>query len=271
MRVVSANVNGIRAAVRRGGIAWLAAREADVVCLQEVRCTDDQLADALAGTPFEAWTVAHSPCAQLGRSGVAVLTREAPLAQRVGLGVAEFDDQGRWVEVDVPTPAGPLSVASAYVHTGEAETPKQDEKHRFLDAVTERLTALAKAETDGTRAGAVVAGDLNVAHREVDIKNWKGNLKKAGFLPSERAYLDRWFGEHGWTDLGRAHGGEGPGPYTWWSWRGQAFDNDAGWRIDYQLATPGLAERVRSVEVGRAASYAERWSDHAAVLVDYDL
>ncbi len=115
------------------------------------------------------------------------------------------------------------------------------------------------------------AGDLNIAHREVDIKNWRGNRKAAGFLPEERAYLDTWFEEQGWRDLGREHGGEGPGPYTWWSWRGQAFDNDSGWRIDYQLATAPLAARAVRASVGRAASYGERWSDHAPVLVEYAL
>jgi len=114
----------------------------------------------------------------------------------------------------------------------------------------------------------VIAGDLNVAHAEVDIKNWKGNLKKAGFLPEERAFLDEWLA-NGWVDLGRVHGGEGPGPYTWWSWRGKAFDNDAGWRIDYLLATEALAANAAGVSVGRADSYAERWSDHAAVTADF--
>ena len=114
----------------------------------------------------------------------------------------------------------------------------------------------------------MIAGDLNVAHAEVDIKNWMGNLKKAGFLPEERAFLDEWLA-NGWVDLGRAHGGEGPGPYTWWSWRGKAFDNDAGWRIDYLLVTEALAVAVAGVSVGRADSYAERWSDHAAVTADF--
>jgi exodeoxyribonuclease-3 len=113
-----------------------------------------------------------------------------------------------------------------------------------------------------------VCGDLNIAHREVDIKNWKGNRGKAGFLEEERAYLDRWF-DRDWVDVGRRLGGEGPGPYTWWSWRGQAFDTDAGWRIDYQVATPGLGERAVRAEIGRAPSYAERWSDHAPLIVDF--
>jgi exodeoxyribonuclease-3 len=159
-----------------------------------------------------------------------------------------------------------VTVVSAYIHSGQAGTPKMDEKFAFLDVVTKRLAELAAAG-----AMVVVAGDLNIAHREVDLKNWRTNRTNAGFLPEERAYLDRWFDELGWRDLGREHGGEGPGPYTWWTWRGQAFDNDAGWRIDYQLATPALADRARSVEIDRAATYDERWSDHAPVIVGYDV
>lgn len=140
------------------------------------------------------------------------------------------------------------------------------QKYAFLEVVTRRLDELMAAG-----GHAVVVGDLNIAHRNVDIKNWKGNLKTAGFLPEERAYLDRWIDGDGWVDLGRRFGGEGPGPYTWWSNRGQAFDNDSGWRIDYQLATPGLAERVTEVVVDRAASYDARWSDHAPLVVTYDL
>jgi exodeoxyribonuclease-3 len=114
-------------------------------------------------------------------------------------------------------------------------------------------------------AGVLVCGDLNVAHHPVDIKNWRGNRGKAGFLEEERAYLDRWLAGP-WVDLGREHGGAGPGPYTWWSWRGRGFDTDGGWRIDYALASRGLAERCRTVTVGKAASYDERWSDHAPVV-----
>jgi exodeoxyribonuclease III len=152
------------------------------------------------------------------------------------------------------------------VHTGEARTDRQAEKYRFLDAITERLDSWA---VDG--AMAVVTGDLNVAHHEHDLKNWKGNLAKSGFLPQERAYLDRWFANGQWVDVHRALHGPGPGPYTWWSWRGKAFDNDAGWRIDYQLASLSLAKLATSASAGRAAAYDLRWSDHAAVTVDYDL
>jgi exodeoxyribonuclease-3 len=259
--VLSANVNGVRAALRRGGLAWLAAQDADVLCLQEVRADDVQLLGSLAAGGLGELHSAHAPAQQIGRAGVAVLSRSAPLAVRPGL--TDFADAGRWVEADLSTETGLLTVVSAYVHTGEAGTPKQEEKYRFLDAMTLRMAQLSARSAAGA-GEAIITGDFNIAHREADLKNWKGNLGKSGFLIDERAYLDRWF-EGGWCDLGRRHAGDGPGPYTWWSWRGRAFDVDTGWRIDYLLATEGLAERLVKVEVGRAASYAERWSDHAPV------
>jgi len=268
LRVVTVNVNGIRAAERRGGVPWLVEAAPDVICLQEVRATGEQLHEALAGSPLGEYHVAHSEAPDKGRAGVAVLSREQPLAVREITGIAGMDGLGRWIEADLPSSFGPLTVVSAYVHTGEADTPKQIDKYAFLDAMDERLAALRRS-VSRRKGHALICGDLNVAHREVDIKNWKGNIGKAGFLEEERAYFDRWFDRH-WVDLGRRLGGEGPGPYTWWSWRGQAFDNDAGWRIDYQIATPGLAERAREARIGRAASYAERWSDHAPVVVDFD-
>jgi exodeoxyribonuclease III len=289
LRVVSANVNGIRAAARRGGLGWLDELAADVIALQEVRASRDELSATLAGAGMTGWRITHAEAAAKGRAGVAVLSRAEPVEVRTGFGPAgsgaesgsgsEFAEAGRWVEADLPTDAGVVTIASTYVHTGEAGTARQDEKHRFLDAMTERMRSLRKdsAGSGGDRAGrqAVVTGDLNVAHREIDLKNWRGNLKKAGFLPSERDYFDRWLDDAhpdgGWVDVHRALAGDGPGPYTWWSWRGQAFDNDTGWRIDYQLATAGLAERAVKADVGRAASYAQRWSDHAAVIIDYAL
>jgi len=267
LRVVTANVNGIRAAERRGGLQWLADSGADVICLQEVRATRDQVDEVLAGSPLDGWVVSHSEAPDKGRAGVAVLTRVTPKAVNDVTGHEAMDGLGRWIEVEVESSLGPVTVVSAYVHSGEADTPKQEDKYAFLEAMDARLAQLRRSTT--RRKGHVlVCGDLNIAHREVDIKNWKGNLRKAGFLPEERAYLDRWFASS-WVDLGRHLGGEGPGPYTWWSWRGQAFDNDAGWRIDYQVATPGLAEAASAAAVGRAPSYAERWSDHAPLTVDF--
>ena len=267
LRVVTANVNGIRAAQRRGGLEWLAESGADALCLQEVRATSEQLAQVLADSPLADWHVAHAEAPEKGRSGVAVLTRQEPLAVRDRFRQQAINGQGRWVEVDLDTGLGPVTIGSVYVHSGEVDTPKQEAKYAFLEGMDARMRALARRATkDGIDA--LVCGDFNIAHHEVDIKNWKGNLKSAGFLPEERVYLDRWFARS-WRDLGREFGGQGPGPYTWWSWRGQAFDNDAGWRIDYHAATPGLAGRASHVEIGRAPSYAERWSDHAPVIADF--
>jgi exodeoxyribonuclease-3 len=272
LTIATANVNGVRAAARRGMGGWLARRMPDVLALQEVRAPDDALIEALGA----GWHVVHEEAAAKGRAGVAVATRTSPVAVRVGLepdGVRgpAFDGTGRWVEADLALDASTsgaalLSVVSTYVHTGEAGTPRQLEKAAFLDAMLARMTALA---ADGRHV--LVMGDLNVAHREADLKNWKANRTKSGFLPAERAWFDRLLGEHGWVDVVRAAAGEGPGPYTWWSWRGKAFDTDAGWRIDYQLASPGLAARVVKAEVDRAPTYTQRWSDHAPVVVDYDV
>lgn len=271
---ITANVNGIRAAARRGGLDWLAAANADVICLQEVRATHEQVHEQLSESGLAHMHVSHSASESLGRNGVAVLSLAQPVAVREGVGEPEFARQGRWIEVDLETALGPLTVVSAYVHTGEAQTPKQDEKFRFLDAMDRRLAALRR-RASRLKGHVLVTGDFNVAHAEVDIKNWKGNRDKAGFLPEERAYLDRWLGVPGgkpgpWRDLGRALGGPGPGPYTWWSWRGRGFDTDGGWRIDFQIATPELAARAREAVVGKAPTYAERWSDHAPLTVTFD-
>ena len=267
LTVVTANVNGIRAAARRGGLEWLADSDADVVCLQEVRATHEQLHEVLAASDLRARHVSHAPAPQLGRAGVAVLSKEQPTSVRTGTRSPDLDGQGRWIEVDLDSPVGPVTVVSAYVHAGEAGTAKQEEKFAFLEAMDRRLATLRRSARR-RRAEAIVCGDLNVAHHEVDIKNWKGNRGKAGFLEEERAYLDKWFAKD-WVDLGRVHGGPGPGPYTWWSWRGKGFDTDGGWRIDYAMTTPGLAARCTGVVVGKATSYAERWSDHAPLTATF--
>lgn len=264
LRIATVNVNGVRAAFRKGMGDWLAERELDIVTLQEVRAPDDIVHELFADTGYR---VAHTEAAAKGRAGVAVLSRIEPDAVRIGNGDAYFDDAGRWIETDLSLPDGStLTVVSVYVHSGEVGTPRQDDKYRFLDQMSIRL---AELHASGNRA--VVTGDLNVGHTELDIKNWKGNLKKAGFLPEERAYFDRFFGKLGWVDVHRKLAGDVPGPYTWWSMRGQAFDNDSGWRIDYQLATPNLAESARHAVVDRAPSYDTRWSDHAPLVIDYDI
>ncbi|MFT4298910.1 MAG: exodeoxyribonuclease III [Aeromicrobium sp.] len=268
IRLATVNVNGIRAAWNKNrgqstGLAeFLAERDCDIVTLQEVRAPDALVHEMLAGTGYH---VAHAEAADKGRAGVAVLSRLEPAAIRIGLG-GPSDESGRWIEADLPHAGGSLTVVSAYVHTGGVGTPKQDLKYQFLDDMIVRL-----GELRDSGAHAVVTGDLNVAHTPRDIRNAKGNVKKAGFLPEERAYFDRFFGELGWVDVARRLAGDVDGPYTWWSMRGQAFDNDTGWRIDYQMATPDLGESAVSAVVDRAESWAERWSDHAPLVVDYDL
>ena len=291
LTVATINVNGVRAARRRGMGAWLARCMPDVLCLQEVRAGDDVLAEALG----HGWHVVHEEAAAAGRAGVAVASRARPTATRASLpGLVDVDGAGRWVELDLPlrpdaTGAGrTLTAASVYVHTGQAGTARQKEKERFLAAVARRLRELAADPSTHVLA----CGDFNVAHREIDLKNWKGNLKKAGFLPAERAWLDELLGSKLPTsrllaghpnssdqrpaagvfiDVHRRLAGDVAGPYTWWSWRGRAFDNDAGWRIDYQIASAALALRAVRAQVDRAPSYEERWSDHAPLIVWYDV
>jgi exodeoxyribonuclease-3 len=277
LRVATVNVNGIRAAFRKGMGDWLEGRGVDILALQEVRASTDDL-EALLGPE---WNIVHDPASAKGRAGVALASRRPVEIHRVALGADDFDSAGRWLEADYRVGENMLTVVSTYVHSGEVDTPKQVEKYLFLDAMTERMRELSSHTPF-----ALVVGDLNVGHTELDIKNWKGNVKNAGFLPRERAYFDRFMGPRGeavlgadgstaaglgWVDVGRTWSGNVPGPYTWWSFRGQAFDTDAGWRIDYQLATPELAALVTSYTVDRASSYDTRWSDHTPVVVDYDL
>ena len=274
IRVASVNVNGVRAAFRKGMQPWLDASGVDVLALQEVRAEREDLV-ALLG---DEWSVANDEASAKGRAGVAIATRAHQDAIRTTLGPDTVDTAGRWIEVDITTPEGnPLTIVSCYVHSGEAGTPKQDAKYEFLDIMSGRMQEI------GTQSEyALVVGDLNVGHRSLDIRNWKGNLKNSGFLPQERAYFDQWIGgeedpsyntgaEGRYTDIGRAHSGEVEGPYSWWGWRGKAFDNDTGWRIDYQLATKKLADSLRDYRIDRAPSYDARWSDHAPVIADYDI
>lgn len=265
--IASINVNGLRAALRKGMRDWLAARAPDIVTMQEVRAPEESVPELLG----DGWHVADAPCSTAGRAGVAIATRGAPTDTQIGFGKKIDDDRfaasGRWVESTVPTNDGRLLTAlSAYVQTGDAKDDgRMEEKHAFLASARTRMQQLRDLGHH-----VVLTGDLNVAHHEVDIKNGKGNRGKAGFLEEERAHFDALQAE-GWVDLGRALGGDGPGPYTWWSWRGRAYDNDAGWRIDYQIASPDLAALATEATVDRAPSYDTRWSDHAPVVVTYDL
>ena len=277
LRIASVNTNGVRAAFRNGMGDWLDARDVDILALQEVRASTEDLENLLGSQ----WDILHDAATAKGRAGVALASRNKASIHRVELGAATFDSAGRWLEADYEVGDRIVTVVSTYVHSGEVGTPKQVEKYKFLDAMARRMPEL-KAHSEL----ALIVGDLNVGHRELDIRNWRGNRKNAGFLPKERAYFDRFFGPArkrtqgadgvkrvglGWVDVGRAWAGEVDGPYTWWSQRGRAFDTDTGWRIDYHMATPALAATVRNYAVDRAAAHDQRWSDHSAVVVDYAL
>jgi exodeoxyribonuclease-3 len=280
LRIASVNTNGVRAAYRKGMGDWLDARGVDILAMQEVRASTEDLENLLGSE----WDILHDAATAKGRAGVAIASRRASASgkasiHRVTFGDDDFDSAGRWLEADYQVGDTVVTVVSTYVHSGEDNTPKQVEKYKFLDAMSARMPELAH---EGGLA--VIVGDLNVGHRELDIRNWKGNRKNAGFLPKERAYFDRFLGPAGaavegidgsvgpglgWVDVGRRWAGEVDGPYTWWSQRGRAFDTDTGWRIDYHLASPVLAATVTGYWVDRAPSHEERWSDHAPVVVDY--
>lgn len=262
LTVSSVNVNGLRAAVRKGFLPWLAATDADVVCLQEVRAQPEQLPDEVREPA--GWHAVYAPAADRGRAGVALLTRRQPERVRVGFGLPEFENAGRYLEADLPG----VTVASLYLPSGEVGTERQEQKLRFMEGFLPYLTDLRKRAADGGRE-VLVCGDWNIAHQEVDIRNWRGNRKNSGFLPEERAWLSRVYEEAGYVDVVRRLHPDQDGPYSWWSYRGQAFDRDTGWRIDLHVATAPLADRALKARVERAASHAERWSDHAPVTAVY--
>ncbi|MFK4224138.1 exodeoxyribonuclease III [Streptomyces sp. NPDC019890] len=264
LTVTTVNVNGLRAAAKKGFVEWLAGTAADVICLQEVRAEAHQLPDEVREPA--GWHTVHAPALAKGRAGVSLYTRREPDRVQTGFGSSEFDASGRYVEADLPG----VTVASLYLPSGEVGTEKQDEKMRFMAEFLPYLRELkARSAADGREV--VVCGDWNIAHREADLKNWRGNKKNSGFLPEEREWLSRVFDEAEYVDVMRALHPDVEGPYSWWSYRGRAFDNDTGWRIDYQVATVGLAGRAVKAWVERAATHGERWSDHAPVSAVYEL
>ncbi|VEI13925.1 exodeoxyribonuclease III [Trueperella bialowiezensis] len=268
MLVATVNVNGIRAAVRKGMRDWVEETGADVILLQEVRAPEDLVADIVG----EDYTLIQRASTLKGRAGVAIAVRKGLEVTSAVIGIGENEpdvDTGRWVEATIPELG--TTFVSAYLHSGVADNPeKMAAKYAHLDRVEARLGELL-AERSADVPHALVGGDFNIVHTERDIKNWKPNYNKtSGVLQPEIDYLDRWFAGQ-WVDTHRQLSGEAQGPYTWWSQRGKAFDNDAGWRIDYQMTTPELAERAVSARVDRAPSYAERWSDHAPLVMRYDV
>ena len=255
MRVVTLNVNGIRSAAKKGLYRWLAAQRADVVCLQEIKAQASDLDLALHCVKGMHAYYAHA--AKRGYAGVALYSRREPDALREGFGAKEFDGEGRYLEARF----GPLSIISVYLPSGSAGPHRQASKFRFLEQFLPQLRTLRSRGRD-----VLLCGDWNIAHREIDLRNWRSNRKNSGFLPEEREWLSRVFRQLGYVDVFRRLDPR-PGQYTWWSNRGQAWAKNVGWRIDYQIATPRLAARAR-----RAAIFKRRrFSDHAPLTIDYDL
>ncbi|MDO4887374.1 MAG: exodeoxyribonuclease III [Actinomycetaceae bacterium] len=265
MRIATCNVNGIRAAARKGMGEWIASADADVLLLQEVRAPGE-LVPPLIG---EGYAVHSEVCEIKGRAGVTVAVREGIEVGHIRRGV-DGDEHpastGRWLEVELPE--FDLLVTSAYLHSGDAASEeKMALKYHHLDAVTERLSALASQP-----GHVLVAGDFNIVRSPLDIKNWKPNHNRtSGVLDPEIAYLERWFGPMGFADVQRALDPDSQGPYTWWSQRGKAFANDVGWRIDYHMTDAALAAKATNYRIDRAESYDARFSDHAPLVVDYDI
>ena len=256
LRIISMNLNGIRSAVGKGFLDWLQRQNADIICLQELKAQPTDLS-AVILAPDGYHGQFH--CAEKkGYSGVGIYSRHLPEHITEGIGHAGFDAEGRYLRADF----GNLSVISLYMPSGSSSEERLQVKFAFMDEFFPVLLALRAEGREG-----VICGDWNIAHREIDLKNWKGNLKNSGFLPAERAWLSRVFDEQGWIDVYRRLHPEATGDaYTWWSNRGQARAKNVGWRIDYQIATPAVAQTARAASV-----FKEQWfSDHAPLIVDYD-
>lgn len=256
LRIITSNLNGIRSAARKGFFEWMAAQEADVVCVQELKAQARDMAPEMVSPPgyFGHFHYAEKK----GYSGVGIYSRREPDAIVEGLGIADIDVEGRYLQADF----GNLSVISLYLPSGSSSEERQQVKFYFLERFLPHLRELKVCGRN-----VILCGDWNIAHREIDLKNWKSNQKNSGFLPEERAWLTHVFNEVGWVDVYRRLHPDATGEaYTWWSNRGQAWAKNVGWRIDYQISTGTVAERARRAEVYKG----QRFSDHAPLTVDYD-
>ena len=254
VRILTLNVNGIRAAARKGVFNWIRRQRADVICLQEIRAQKDQL-EGGAYRP-RAYHCHYVDAERKGYSGVAILCRRRPGRVITALGWPEFDPEARFVEARFPN----LSVVSLYVPSGTSGDSRQASKMEFLNRLEGQLRRWKRS-----RRQYLICGDFNIAHKPIDLKNWRANQKHSGFLPEEREWMDLLFDQIGFVDAFR-NVDPRPDRYTWWSNRGRAWEKNVGWRIDYQVATPGLGAAAK-----RARIYTkERFSDHAPLVMDYD-
>lgn len=254
MRIITLNANGVRSAARKGFFDWLAEQDADVVCLQETKAQAAQIEDAIYWP--EGYQCYYLDAEKKGYSGVAVYARREPDELIQGLGWADMDAEGRYLEARF----GKLSVVSLYLPSGSSSEERQQVKFHFLARFMPFLRDCAKSGRDY-----VFCGDWNIAHKPIDLKNWRSNQKNSGFLPEERAWMDELFGPESWVDAFREVNQE-DGQYTWWSNRGQAWAKNVGWRIDYQVVSPSLKDKIRAAAIHKD----QRFSDHAPLTIDYD-
>lgn len=256
LRIISANLNGIRSAVKKGFLPWMASQQADFVCMQELKAQQDDLSAEMLHPDGMHGYFHHAE--KKGYSGCGIYTPHKPDEVFYGYGNEEFDAEGRYVEARFKG----LSVISVYMPSGSSSPERQEAKYRYLDSF---LPHLIKLKNSGREI--VLCGDVNIAHQEIDLKNWKGNLKNSGFLPEERAWLSNLFNQVGFVDVYRHLEPDATDAcYTWWSNRGQAYAKNVGWRIDYQISTPNIAQGAKHTSIYKD----ERFSDHAPLIVDYD-
>ncbi len=253
LKIISANLNGVRSAAKKGFFEWMAKQNADAVCVQELKAQAGDMSEEMLAPPGYHGNFHYAE--KKGYSGVGIYSRKKPDAVIIGFGNKEFDDEGRYVQCDF----GNLSIISVYCPSGSSSEERQQAKFRFMEIFLPHLEKLSKSGRE-----IVICGDWNIAHKEIDLKNWKSNQKNSGFLPEERAWLSRVFDELHLVDVFRKVD-QRPEQYTWWSNRGQAWAKNVGWRIDYHVATAGIAGKAKAVGIYKD----ERFSDHAPLTVEY--
>jgi exodeoxyribonuclease III len=254
MRIITANLNGIRSAARKGFFPWMLRQKADVVCIQETKAQAHQLEDPLFHP--RGYHAFFHDAEKKGYSGVAIYSRHKPDRVIAGLGWPDVDAEGRYLEVRF----GPLSIISLYLHSGSSSEARQQCKFSMMERFLPLLQRMRRR-----RREYIICGDWNIAHKEIDLKNWRGNQKNSGFLPEERAWMEALFTRVGYVDAFRVVDPR-PDQYTWWSNRGQAWAKNVGWRIDYQVTTPHIGQLVRAAHIYKE----QRFSDHAPLIMDYD-
>ena len=256
LRIITANLNGIRSAAKKGFFEWVHTQSPDILCIQELKAQEADLDGALLSP--NGYHGFFQYAQKKGYSGVGLYSKQKPDSVKIGFDNGEFDAEGRYVEARF----GNLIVISAYFPSGSSAPERQEAKFRFLDLFMPHIEALKKEGLE-----IILCGDINIAHKEIDLKNWKGNIKNSGFLPEEREWMTQLFDRVGFVDVYRhLHPNTEDECYTWWSQRGQAYAKNVGWRIDYQIPTPAIGTKAQRVEIYKS----EKFSDHAPLIVDYD-